>query len=63
MLTRLDDELVLTSVNPGVEVAQVRAATGWPLKVADTVGEAAPPTAGELRVLREDLDPGRIYLR
>jgi glutaconate CoA-transferase subunit B len=59
----LDDELVLSSVNPGVDIAQVRAATGWPLKVADAISDAAPPTAEELRVLREVLDPGRIYLR
>jgi glutaconate CoA-transferase subunit B len=63
VLTRDDDELVLRSVNPGVDVAQVRSATGWPLKVADDVSDAEPPTAEELRILREVLDPGRIYLR
>jgi glutaconate CoA-transferase, subunit B len=63
VLTREDDELVLSSVNPGVDVGQARAATGWPLKVADAVGDAEPPTAEELRVLREVLDPGRLYLR
>lgn len=63
VLTREDDELVLRSVNPGVDVAQVRSATGWPLKAAADVGDAEPPTAQELRLLREDLDPGRIYLR
>jgi glutaconate CoA-transferase subunit B len=63
VLTRDDDELVLRSVNPGVDVAQVRSATGWPLKVADDVSDAEPPTAEELRLLREVLDPGRIYLR
>jgi len=63
VFTREDDELVLSSVNPGVEVEQVRSATGWPLKVADAVSEAEPPTDEELRVLREVLDPGRIYLR
>ncbi|HEX4088822.1 MAG TPA: CoA-transferase [Trebonia sp.] len=63
VLTREDDELVLRSVNPGVDVAQVRAATGWPLKTAAALGGAEPPTAEELRVLREVLDPGRIYLR
>jgi glutaconate CoA-transferase subunit B len=63
VLTRDDDELVLRSVNPGVDVAQVRSATGWPLKVADDVSDAEPPTVDELRVLREVLDPGRIYLR
>ncbi|HEY5400510.1 MAG TPA: CoA-transferase [Trebonia sp.] len=63
VLTREDDELVLRSVNPGVDVAQVRSATGWPLKVAADVSDAGPPTAEELRILREVLDPGRIYLR
>jgi glutaconate CoA-transferase subunit B len=63
VLTRDDDELVLRSVNPGVDVAQVRSATGWPLKVAADVNDAEPPTAEELRILREVLDPGRIYLR
>ena len=58
-----DDELVLSSVNPGVDVAQIRAATGWPLKAAAAVSDAEPPTAEELRLLREVLDPGRIYLR
>jgi glutaconate CoA-transferase, subunit B len=54
---------VLSSVNPGVDVAQVRAATGWPLKLADAVSDGEPPTAEELRILREVLDPDRIYLR
>jgi glutaconate CoA-transferase, subunit B len=63
VLTREDDELVLSSVNPGVDIAQIRSATGWPLKVAADVTDAEPPTAEELRVLREVLDPGRLYLR
>jgi glutaconate CoA-transferase, subunit B len=63
VFTREDDELVLSSVTPGVDVPRVRAATGWPVKTASAVREAEPPTAEELRVLREELDPGRIYLR
>jgi acyl CoA:acetate/3-ketoacid CoA transferase beta subunit len=46
-------ELVLTDLHPGVTVEQVRAATGWPLKTADTVGTTEPPTAAELTALRE----------
>jgi glutaconate CoA-transferase subunit B len=45
-------ELTLVEVHPGVGVDQVRDATGWPLKSADRVGETAPPTDEELRVLR-----------
>lgn len=46
-------ELTLTSVHPGVSVEQVRDATGWELAVVDGVGETAPPTDDELRVMRE----------
>ena len=63
MLTRDDGELTLSSVNPGVSVAEVRAATCWPLAVAESVEQASPPTAEELRLLREVLDSRRIYLR
>ena len=45
-------ELTLTRVHPGVEVADVKAATGWDLKVADEVAVTEPPTDEELAVLR-----------
>lgn len=45
-------ELVLVATHPGVSVAQVRAATGWQLRVAATPEVTEPPTAGELAALR-----------
>jgi glutaconate CoA-transferase subunit B len=45
-------ELVLTHVHPGCTVDQARAATGWPLLVADDVAGSEPPSADELAVLR-----------
>jgi glutaconate CoA-transferase subunit B len=45
-------ELTLVRVHPGVRVDDVRAATGWDLRVAGDVGETAPPTTQELDVLR-----------
>jgi glutaconate CoA-transferase, subunit B len=45
-------ELTLTHVHPGVEPAQVRAATGWPLRVAADLAVTALPTVAELRALR-----------
>ena len=63
VLTREAGEFTLSLVNPGVSVAEVRAATGWPLRVAPGVSQSEPPTAAELRQLREVLDPRRIYLR
>ena len=46
-------ELTLTSVHPGVAVEAVKAATGWPLKVAAEVSTTEPPTDRELTVLRD----------
>jgi acyl CoA:acetate/3-ketoacid CoA transferase beta subunit len=46
-------ELVLTQVHPGVEVAQVKEATGWELEVAHEVQTTEPPSAEELSALRE----------
>jgi len=57
------EELRLVAVHPGITVDQVRSATGWDLEVADTVDTVEPPTADELRLLREDVDPRRVYLR
>jgi len=45
-------ELTLVSVHPGIDVDEARAATGWPLRVADVVSVTEPPTAVELDTLR-----------
>ena len=46
-------ELQLTALYPGVSVAAVQAATGWPLQVADTLERVPPPQPAELTCLRE----------
>jgi glutaconate CoA-transferase subunit B len=45
-------ELTLTQVHPGVEVEQVREATGWELAVADELRRTDEPTEAELEALR-----------
>jgi glutaconate CoA-transferase subunit B len=52
-------ELTLTFTHPGVEVDQVREATGWELRVADDLGETAPPAEEELTRLRALKTKGR----
>jgi glutaconate CoA-transferase subunit B len=59
----IDEELVLTAVHPGVEVDEVRAATGWDLQVSENLATTVPPTGQELALLRKVLDPERVYLR
>lgn len=56
-------ELVLAALYPGVTVAAVRAGVGWPLVTRTTLREIAPPTERELVLLREVLDPNRLYLK
>ena len=56
-------ELTLIALHPGKTIAQVKANTGWDLKVADELRTTPPPTAEELRILREELDPDQIYLK
>ena len=56
-------EMVLTALHPGATVEQAIANTGWDLKVATGLRATPPPSAAELRILRQDLDPQGIYLK
>ena len=47
----------LRSVHPGVSVSDVLAATGFPLTVPDEVPFTRLPGAGELALIRDQLDP------
>ncbi|KQY64311.1 MULTISPECIES: CoA-transferase subunit beta [unclassified Nocardioides] len=52
-----DDTVRLLSVHPGVTVDDVVAATGFDLAVEGDVPETRTPTAEELTLIREVLDP------
>ena len=56
-------EMVLTALHPGATVEQARANTGWELKVAPELHKTLPPSAEELHILRQELDPQGIYLK
>jgi glutaconate CoA-transferase subunit B len=56
-------ELVLSALYPGVSVDDVRAGVGWDLRSRSQLGTVNPPTAEELQLLREVLDPKRLYLK
>jgi len=62
-LYRFDDdgEMVLASIHPGVTADRVRSETSWEIRVSPDLQETAPPTAEELRLIREDLDPEGAY--
>jgi glutaconate CoA-transferase, subunit B len=54
-------ELVLTGLHDCCDAEQVKANTGWDLKVAATLRHTEPPTEKELQILREELDPQGTY--
>jgi glutaconate CoA-transferase subunit B len=56
-------EMRLDSLHPGATLDDVRAATGWDVKVAPVIAQTPPPTAEELRLIREELDPGGAYTK
>ena len=45
-------EFVLTQLHPGRTVEEAKAATGWPLQIAEPLGCTEPPTHDELVALR-----------
>jgi len=56
-------EMTLMTLHPGVTLEDVRANMGWDPKVAEHLGETPAPTEDELRIIREDLDPGGAYTK
>jgi glutaconate CoA-transferase subunit B len=57
-----DGELELVGIYPKVEVEDVKAKVGWPLRVRATLEQIPPPTDDELHLLRDVLDPDKLYL-
>jgi glutaconate CoA-transferase subunit B len=54
-------EMVLTSIHPGVTVEAVQSEVSWPLRVADPLSVTEPPSAEELRLIRQELDSEGTY--
>jgi glutaconate CoA-transferase subunit B len=52
-------EMYLTEYFPGVTIQKILENTGFPIDTSMAV-EAAAPTAGELQILREEVDPQRL---
>lgn len=52
----------LATLHPGVTVEEVAARTGFPLLRAPGLGETPAPSVGEVRLLRERIDPEGMYI-
>ncbi len=63
-IMKFDDgtkEMYLAEHYPGIEAGYIAQNTGFPVDVSRAL-ESAPPTAEELRILREEVDPQRLIL-
>ena len=58
-----DGEMRLQSLHPGATVDEARATIGWDLRIATMIETTAAPTAAELALIRDELDPGGAYTR
>ncbi|CAN5717020.1 CoA-transferase subunit beta [soil metagenome] len=58
-----EGEMRLDLLHPGVTLEDVQGQMGWQPAVANELAETAPPTAEELRLVREVLDPNGMYTR
>jgi glutaconate CoA-transferase subunit B len=56
-------EMRLVSLHPGATLDAVRSTIGWEVKVAGDVASTPPPTAEELRLIRDELDPDGVYTK
>ncbi|MBB3052932.1 glutaconate CoA-transferase subunit B [Prauserella isguenensis] len=56
-------ELELAAVHPGVTVAEATGNAGWDLRVRADVAETPRPRTEDVRLLREEIDTVRLYLR
>ena len=55
--------LVVRSIHPGVTHAELREATGFALDIPADVAATEPPSAEDIRLIREVIDPERRYTR
>ena len=56
-------EMRLDFVHPGVTLDQIRASMAWEPQVSPTLAETPAPSDDELRLIREELDPGGVYTK
>jgi glutaconate CoA-transferase subunit B len=54
-------EMTLFQIAPGESIESIQQEVGWPLLVSENLREMDLPTAEELALIREELDPQGMY--
>jgi glutaconate CoA-transferase subunit B len=58
-----DGEMRLDSLHPGATLDDIRATIAWAPRISPDVATTPAPTAEELRLVREELDPAGVYTK
>ncbi len=56
-------EMRLDSLHPGATLDEVRATIGWEPRISAALVTTTAPSSDELRLIREELDPGGAYAK
>lgn len=56
-------EMILSEIYPGVSLGDVQANISWDIRTIAHLITTKPPSKEELRIIREELDPERVYLQ
>ena len=59
---KTDGRLKVSKLMPGVTFEKVRESTEFKVEAASSMAQVPVPAADELRILRDEVDPGREYL-
>ena len=55
-------ELMILSIHPGITLDEVRSTMGFSPLVPESIPSTEAPTAEQLRLIREQIDPDRMYM-
>ena len=58
-----DGEMRLDFLHPGATLDQIRATIAWEPRISPALATTPAPTAEELRLVREELDPEGVYTK
>ena len=58
-----DGEMRLDSLHPGATLDEIRATIAWEPRINPSLATTPAPTDEELRLVREELDPGGVYTK
>lgn len=61
--SKKNNEMILTEIHPGVSLDELKTNISWPINIDSNLVHTRPPTKEELRIVRDELDPDKIYLR